>query len=155
MTLEVHARALRKFAASLAADSADVPTAAGYTTQWLSFTGSSNGIFVGTDHMNDEVRSHLAKLWTRLGHVLDASGRELGKTATYYETTDHSVAVTMDGKVHAVDIAPGDGYNSQHTNPVDTVPEQPDDYEPPDQDGGDGGDGGDYDPGLVGIVPAI
>lgn len=131
MSFHVHTEALRTAASRLQALAADVPAAQEYTRSYLHVDRLHSGIFQNVVAVNDDTRTAVLGALARIHEVLDGSHRELRAVARDYDRTDADVRAEMDRKHREVEVAPGDSYASRHSTPVDTVPEEPEDYEPP------------------------
>ncbi len=131
MSFHVRTEALRACRDTLEAYSADVDRARAYADPYVRVDRAGAGIFQNVVQVNDDVRSALHEVFTRLKEVTHASGLELTEAARWYDATDAAVAGDLDRIYAEVEIEPQETYTRGAATPQDTVPERPDDYVAP------------------------
>ena len=153
MSFYVRTAALRACRDALQSFSGDVDRARAYADPYVHVERLHSGIFQNVVNVNDDVRTALDGLFTRLKEVTLVSSVELDGAATWYDETDAEIAGNLDAVYEEVVLAPGDSYAGNAKAPEDTVPGEPDDYEPPSGiadlgptsgSGGGGGGGGSW-----------
>ena len=147
MELHVKTAALRRYSNALRSYADDTAVATSYVSAHLHLDWSDAMMFQPVVHVNDSVVSAVNDALARIRTVAEASGLELGATATMYDRTDHEVAAGLDRKYEAVG-PPAQRYSDIASPDTDSVPKPPDGPPPSDDlptgeaSGGGGGGGG-------------
>ena len=147
--------ALRAARGTLQGLADDTAAASTYTSTYLNITGGDNGVlFAHIDNVNADVRQRLEDLYANLKTLLTESGLELSAAARRYDETDAAAAQRSDGQIPLVAGVDRDGHFEDQGDVPDTVPEDPGDYEPPeDHDVPDDDDEMLMAPGPIGGIP--
>lgn len=127
-----------------------------YTSTYLNITGGDNGVlFAHIDNVNADVRERLADLHANLRSLLTESGLELSAAARRYDDTDAAAAAAQrsDAQIPLLDGVDRGGRFEDQSDVPDTLPEDPGDYEPPEDHDVPDDDGVIMAPGPIGDIP--
>jgi hypothetical protein len=132
MTLRAQSSELRAARSTLQALADDTAVADTYKSDFMQIDGGDTGaLFLHIDNVNRNVVQRLDDVLSRLKQVLHESGVELGAVATWYDDADESAEQRADQQIPLVaDVPANAGFDDTPEVP-DTVPSDPGDYEPP------------------------
>lgn len=108
----------------------DTSTARTYAATHLNISGGDNGVlFVHVDNVCDDVRAKVYDVLDRLDRLLTNFGAELSAAADWYDGTDLASLRRLDAQVPRDTLPAEERYDRAPV--VDTVPEDPGTWTPP------------------------